>query len=221
MHVIPYKGEKSRHYRPKKQNGFISKFKISGIDIFKIFIITTITTLIAHGLKNAGFIQENIYLMYMLDIALISVFTNGYGTGIISSILNIILLNYLFTSPLYTLDIDDTNYIITLFVFCIVGIITSSLTSRIKQQVEIYSKREQNTQMLYKVGRSFLRLSNKEDIINTGLELLSIGLNKNVACYVSDKNKKQLSLYKNIKNKQDEEFFINDSEKAVATWAFK
>ncbi|MGL5558216.1 MAG: ATP-binding protein [Paraclostridium dentum] len=220
VHVIPYKGEKSRHYRPKKQNGFISKFKISGIDIFKIVIITTITTLIAHVLKNAGFIQENIYLMYMLDIALISVFTNGYGTGIISSILNIILLNYLFTSPLYTLDIDDTNYIITLFVFCIVGIITSSLTSRIKQQVEIYSKREQNTQMLYKVGRSFLRLSNKEDIINTGLELLSIGLNKNVACYAIDKNKKQLNLYKNIKNKQDEEFFINDSEKAVATWAF-
>ncbi|MDO7203319.1 DUF4118 domain-containing protein [Paraclostridium bifermentans] len=143
-------------------------------------MITMITTLISHVLKNAGFIQENIYLMYMLDIALISVFTNGYGTGIISSILNIILLNYLFTSPLYTLDIDDTNYIITLFVFCIVGIITSSLTSRIKQQVEIYSKREQNTQMLYKVGRSFLRLSNKEDIINTGLELLSIGLSKNV-----------------------------------------
>ncbi|MCG4720315.1 hypothetical protein, partial [Bacteroides intestinalis] len=61
---------------------------------------------------------------------------------------------------------------------------------------------------------------NKEDIINTGLELLSIGLNKNVACYAIDKNKKQLNLYKNIKNKQDEEFFINDSEKAVATWAF-
>ncbi|MDO7203320.1 hypothetical protein Q5M85_02815 [Paraclostridium bifermentans] len=41
-----------------------------------------------------------------------------------------------------------------------------------------------------------------------------------LTCYVSDKNKKQLNLYKNIKNKQDEEFFINDSEKAVATWAF-
>ncbi|WP_250674520.1 sensor histidine kinase KdpD [Paraclostridium ghonii] len=220
VHVIPYKGEKSSNYRPKKEKGFIDKFKIRGIDIVKLIIITSITTCIAHILKNAGFTQENIYLIYILDIALVSVFTNGYGTGIISSVLNIILLNYLFTSPLYTLNIDDTNYIVTLFVFCIVGIITSSLTSRIQQQVETYSKREQNTQMLYKVGRSFLRLSNKEEIINTGLDLLSIGLNKNILCYVNDKNKKQLDLYKNIKNNKHEELFINDSEKAVATWAF-
>lgn len=220
VHVIPYKGEKSSNYRPKKEKGFIDKFKISGTDIVKLIIITSITTCIAHILKNSGFTQENIYLIYILDIALVSVFTNGYGTGIISSILNIILLNYLFTSPLYTLNIDDTNYIVTLFVFCIVGIITSSLTSRIQQQVETYSKREQNTQMLYKVGRSFLRLSNKEEIISTGLDLLSIGLNKNILCYVNDKNKKQLDLYKNIKNNKHEEMFINDSEKAVATWAF-
>lgn len=218
IHVIPYKGEKGKKYESKKDKTLIDKFKVSLNEIIKLIVITLFITCIAYMLSYMGFIQENIYLTYILGVALVSICTTGYGAGIISSILNVLLLNYLFTKPLYTLDIDDTNYIITLIVFCIVGIITSTLTSRIQQQVDIYSKREQNTQMLYNVSRSFLRLSDKEEIIKTGLEFLSIGLNRNVVCYLKDKKNKNLKLYKNIKDIKNEDLFISNSEKAVATW---
>ncbi|MEG2984877.1 MAG: sensor histidine kinase KdpD [Peptostreptococcaceae bacterium] len=220
VHVIPYKGKESSKYKPKKDSEFLAKFKVSYIDIIKLLIITLISTGFSYILKNMGFIQENIYLTYILSIVIVSSCTKGYGTGIISSILNIFLLNYLFTKPLYTFDIDDTNYIVTLVVFCVVGIITSTLTSRIQQQVDIYSKREQNTQMLYKVSSSFLRMSDKEEIINTGLKLLAMGLNKSTVCYINDKKQKQLKLYKNIIDDKDKKIFISDSEKAVAAWVF-
>lgn len=220
IHVIPYKGKSSNRYITKNESSLISKIKVSSLDIIKLLCITIVVTVISSGLKYMGFIQENIYLIYILGVALVSVVTKGYTAGIISSAINVILLNYLFTEPFYTLDIDDPNHIITLVVFCIVGIITSTLTSIIQQQVEIYSKREQNTHMLYEINRSFLRLSNKEEIIKKGLELLSVGLGKNVVCYIKDKKQKELKLYKNIKNKENEEIFISESEKAVATWVF-
>ncbi|GAA3649313.1 sensor histidine kinase [Asaccharospora irregularis] len=219
IHIIPSIAEGNK-YKPKKSVGITSKLKISGTDILKLLIITLITTMSSYILKRVGFTQENIYLSYILGVVLVSAFTRGYGSGIISSVLNILLLNYFFTEPLYTLNIDDTNYIVTLAVFCVVGVITSTLTSRIQQQVEIYSKREQNTQMLYKVNRSFLRLSNKEEIINTGIELLEAGLGKSVVCYINDKRENQLLLYMNQSRDIEEELITDESERAVARWVY-
>ncbi|CEQ21779.1 sensor histidine kinase [Paraclostridium sordellii] len=218
VHVIPYKGDERRKFKSKKNKNLLSKFKISNIDLIKLSVITMIATIIAYTLHRAGFIQENLYLTYMLGVVLVSVLTKGYGAGILSSVLSVLIINYLFTNPLYTFKIENHNYIITLIGFCIAGIITSTLTSRIQQQVSIYAKREQNTQMLYKLSRSFLRISNKEEIIEKGLEFLSIGLNRNVVCYLNDKKNRRLKLYKNIKDNKEESLLIDNSEKAVATW---
>ncbi|MFQ7119204.1 MAG: DUF4118 domain-containing protein [Intestinibacter sp.] len=111
-----------------------------------------------------GFIK-NILLIYMLGVVC-SMWTKGYSTGIISSVFNIVLLNYFFTAPLYTLSIADSNYIVTLVVFSIVGIITSTLTSKIQHEAETAAKREENTKMIYQIIKGFLRLSNKDDIVN-------------------------------------------------------
>jgi two-component system sensor histidine kinase KdpD len=68
-----------------------SKFKVSSSDLCKLLLITTIVTIIAYIIQSMGFIQEKILLMYILGVALVAVCTNGYSTGIISSILNITL----------------------------------------------------------------------------------------------------------------------------------
>ncbi len=220
VHVIPYKSSAHKKFKVKKYNNIQSKFKISSSDLCKLLLITTIVTIIAYIIQRMGFIQENILLMYILGVALVAVCTNGYSTGIISSILNIVLLNYLFTKPIHTLTIDDPNYIITLVVFCIVGIITSTLTSRIQQQVDIHSKREQNTQMLYQISRSFLRLSDKEEIINKGLELLSISLERDIVCYVKNRKESALKLYEKNINQGKKNMLLAEDEKAVASWVF-
>ncbi|EPZ58681.1 hypothetical protein H477_1434 [[Clostridium] sordellii ATCC 9714] len=50
-----------------------------------------IATIIAYTLHRAGFIQENLYLTYMLGVVLVSVLTKGYGAGILSSVLSVLL----------------------------------------------------------------------------------------------------------------------------------
>ena len=86
----------------------------------------------AYVLQSIGFAKDNILLVYMLGVSMVSLWTNGYTLGILSAFLNITIVNYLFTIPKYTLSIADPSYIITLAVFCVIGIITSALMSNIK-----------------------------------------------------------------------------------------
>ncbi len=51
-------------------------------------------SILAYAVQSMGFIRENILLIYMLGVVLVSMWTKGYSTGIISSVFNIVLLNY-------------------------------------------------------------------------------------------------------------------------------
>ncbi|CEH34630.1 DUF4118 domain-containing protein [Romboutsia lituseburensis] len=218
VHVIPYKKGSIKSYENKKEKSFLSRFKISKVDFLKLALITLFTTFLVNIIYKLGFSKDNILLIFMLGVVLVSTFTKGYSTGIVSSIVNILIVNFLFTSPIYTLNIDNPSYIITLIVFSVVGIITSTLTSRIQQQMEIYCKREGDAQMLYQISRSFSRLFIKEDIINKGLDLLFISLNRSIICYVP-KNEKELKSQSKFINSTDS--ILNDKdEKAVANWVF-
>ncbi|UDN56600.1 sensor histidine kinase [Clostridioides sp. ES-S-0010-02] len=219
IHIIPYKFASEVKYRPKKDNSSIkSKFKISKTDFIKLIIITSVISILAYIVQSMGFIRENILLIYMLGVVLVSMWTKGYSTGIISSVFNIVLLNYFFTAPLYTLSIADSNYIVTLVVFSIVGIITSTLTSKIQHEADTAAKREENTKMIYQIIKGFLRLSNKDDIVNKGIELLCLSLSRDIVCYLNvDKDKKSKFYKKNTANKDKNDLDIED-EKAVASW---
>lgn len=220
IHIIPYRNKQTKNYKEKKENSLNYELKVSTKDLVKLVIITLLTTITSYILRYYGLRDDNILLVYTLGVLLVSVWANGYSVGVISSIINIVLLNYLFTKPLYTLSIDDPNYIITLFVFCVVGIITSTLTSRIKYQMEKYSKREQNTQMLYQISRNFIRLSSKEDIVNKAIDILSMALSKDIVCYIENKNTKTFDLYEKTLIKESINPLITEDEKAVASWVF-
>ncbi len=48
-------------------------------------------SILAYAVQSMGFIRENILLIYMLGVVLVSMWTKGYSTGIISSVFNIVL----------------------------------------------------------------------------------------------------------------------------------
>lgn len=219
IHIIPYKFASDVKYKPKKDKSSIkSKFKISKVDFIKLIFITLMISILAYAVQSMGFIRENILLIYMLGVVLVSMWTKEYSTGIISSVFNIVLLNYFFTAPLYTLSIADSNYIVTLVVFSIVGIITSTLTSKIQHEAETAAKREENTKMIYQIIKGFLRLSNKDDIVNKGIELLSLSLSRDVICYLNVDKHNKSKLYKKNTNNKDKNDLDSEDEKAVASW---
>ncbi|MGN1147267.1 MAG: DUF4118 domain-containing protein [Lachnospiraceae bacterium] len=83
-----------------------------------------------------------IHLFYILAMVLIAKHTNGYRYGVISSVLAVICINFLFTYPFYTLNFTLTGYPLTFAFMLAVTLIICTMTSHLSEQAQIIRERE-------------------------------------------------------------------------------
>ncbi|SFP18957.1 two-component system, OmpR family, sensor histidine kinase KdpD [Oscillibacter sp. PC13] len=80
--------------------------------------------------------------IFVLAVLLISRLTNGYLFGLIASVLGVIGVNYIFTYPYMAFNFTLSGYPLTFLTFLMVSIITSTLTTQIKQQERLRAENE-------------------------------------------------------------------------------
>ena len=85
---------------------------------------------------------SNIALVYITALVLIARFTTGYLYGILSSLIGVICVNYLFTYPYFELNFTLTGYPVTFLFMLIISLTISTMTSQIKSQGAILLERE-------------------------------------------------------------------------------
>ena len=117
-------------------------------DVLIGIAFSIIASTISIIINYLGFAEANILLVYILAILFISVNTKGYAIGVIFAFINVFIFNLLFTKPKLTLGFDDPTYLVTFPFFILVATITSTLTTRIKEQSDMFEKREEAAQML-------------------------------------------------------------------------
>lgn len=100
---------------------------------FSILFLGT-ASLLAGLLKFIDKSDFYVPLLFVLAVFLISRFTDGYVYGIVSSILGVFCVNYVFTYPYLAFNFTISGYPVTFMTMLIVSIITSTLNTRIKQQ---------------------------------------------------------------------------------------
>lgn len=143
------------------------------MELIKTLMIIGLTTLVASALVAMGVREINIILMFLIGILIITIETRGYMWGIISSLVIIIIFNFLFTEPKYTLQMTDANNIFTLILFFLVSIITSTLVSRLQLQTEGAKRNEKQAKLLHKVSLGFLNVSGLDNIKNYIQDILN------------------------------------------------
>lgn len=84
------------------------------------------------GLSDSTIILIYIYI-YILGVVVCTKMTDGAVYGLIASFSAVLLFNYFFTVPYYSLQVDDSNYPITFFIMGITSLITSTITSSEKK----------------------------------------------------------------------------------------
>lgn len=131
------------------------------------FLGLTFSCVLAALFALLGLDEVNIVLAFILGVQLIAFFTEGYVTGIISSVLSVLLFNYFFTAPIYTLQVYEAKYIFTFIVMFFVSILTSSLTSRIKKQYESAEKSKESSDQLSMLSRELIKATRLEEIYET------------------------------------------------------
>ena len=109
------------------------------ITILFLALATTISFLFYKIIPNDS---TNIAITYILALVLIARYSEGYRYGVVASVISIICVNYFFTYPHFRLNFTLTGYPITFLTMLTITLITSTLTTHMKQQAEILAKRE-------------------------------------------------------------------------------
>ncbi len=128
---------------PTKEKFFSNKRRTILFDI----CITVGILVVATALSVLFFflVPENqgiIYLIYILALVCISRYTNSYWYGIVSSLIAVICVNYIFTYPFMRLNFTLAGYPLTFLMMLTITLITCTLTSHLRRQSEIIKERE-------------------------------------------------------------------------------
>lgn len=143
---------------------------------------------VGYVFDELGFPETNIVIIYLLAVLLISRFTSGYIYGIVASLIATLLFNYLFTSPYYTLTVDNPSYILTFITMTATAIITSTLTSRIQLNTIKAEERERETKNLYNLTSRLTDTLEIKEVASITIQSISQVLNADVGCLYFDEN---------------------------------
>ena len=93
-----------------------------------------------HRINPTG--SANVALIYILTIIMISYHTDKYRYGIISGIISVFFINYLFTYPFGQFSFAVSGYPFTFMVMYFISILTSATTFRMKDQARKINEAE-------------------------------------------------------------------------------
>lgn len=89
---------------------------------------------------------ENVLIpsIFVLEVFLISVVTDGFVYGVAASVISVIAVNYAFTFPYFRINFTIPENLVSAIIMIAITLITCCLTSKIKyqEQIRIESERE-------------------------------------------------------------------------------
>ena len=185
-------------------------------DVIKTVMLLTAATLISWGLKLFNIGEQNIIMVYIFSVLIISRVTYGYLYGITASFISVILFNFFFMEPYLTFTVIQSVYSVTFILMLLVSLVTSTLTVRVKKEAKTAVEREHRTHSLYEINRKLLITRGTENISGLITDYI-VKLFSMSAAFYTDENSNGAIL---ALNGDDEKILNSESEKAVAQWVF-
>ena len=106
-------------------------------DFFIMCVILTVATFICILLRFFDRGGTYVSMIFLLAVFLVSRFTGGYFYGFLATVISIITVNYIFSYPYYEFNMTIAGYPFTIVSMFLVSIITSVMTTQIKERERI------------------------------------------------------------------------------------
>ena len=157
-------------------------------DISLSVLILAASTLLGVLFRRLDFHETNVVVVFIFSVLLISRVTRGYVYGICSSVISLLLFNWFFTKPYYTLKVNDMTYFITFAIMTFTSILTSALTTKEKQAAAEAYEREHESNALYQMTNYLTDAEDASAIAEITVKTSSDVLNCNTACICFNEN---------------------------------
>lgn len=154
-------------------------------DYLKAVALIVIVSLLSSRLQYS-IAQTNIVMLYIL-IVVIAAVRWGKGPSLVTAILSVIIFDFFFVPPHFSLTVADTQYLIAFVTLFTVAFVTSTMTLRAKEQAEAAKTREAQTVVLYNLSRDLTRTVNQEEVFSIVIEHLGRTFAAESAIYLDNK----------------------------------
>lgn len=181
IHIIP-----SSRKEKTKTHAWTLKNIVTWHDTAKMFAALILATILSAGLSELGIGDQNIIMVYILSVLVISRITTGYLYGIIGSLLAVLIFNFFFMTPLYTFNTVQVGYPVTYGIMLLVALITSALTVRMKKIAKQAVVRERRTEILYELNKKLLVTRQLDGILELVTAYLVRLLGRSIIVYAEE-----------------------------------
>ncbi len=164
-------------------------------DFVYVIVIMALATLVSYWFYTSRFSNANIITVYILGVLIASLLTSHQLYGIFAAVLYILLFNYLFIDPRFTLLVYDSEYLVTYLVSVIAALITGSLTSRMKDIARTSAENAYQAKVLLDTSNQLEQASGTDEIIRiTCMQLVHL-LSRTVLFYRGTNTEKADDIY--------------------------
>ena len=134
----------------------------------KTLLILVLATGCSLLVSFLGVGNESIIMVFLLGVLFTTVLTGSYGWGIGVALVSVILFNYLFTEPRFTFLIYSPNDLMLLVFFLVTAIVSGTVTSRLRREIELAGHNERTARTLYMIASGFLSATGREGLVKKG-----------------------------------------------------
>lgn len=145
-----------------------------------LLVMLAACMLAAFGILQMGLRTESVFMIFIVGITIMAVEVSGFMWSLVLGLMLVMGYNYFFTAPYFTLMVYDANYYVTWLVFIIVGIIVSTLASRLRREAIAVQANQKTTEWLYRASTGYLNFSDQDDICAYTRRLLEDLLGRDV-----------------------------------------
>ena len=219
IHIIPDGVEVTHYKAPKDKKA--SDFILSVHDLLVSVGLLIGATLLGYVFYGLGFTEANIITVYILGVLLISILTKYRAYSLASSLVSVILFNFFFTEPYFTMKAYEKGYPATFAIMFVSAFISSTLAIKLKDHAKKSAQSAYRTKILFDTNQLLQRADSESDIIAIAAHQLMKLLKRDIIIYpVVNNNIGEANIFLSDGDEDEIKDIIID-EKEVAQWVLE
>ncbi len=167
------------------------------------------------ALVHPLFAPTNLVMIYLLAVVIAAI-ALGRGPSLLAAILSVLVFDFFFVPPQFTLAVSDTEYLLTFSSLLGVGLIISNLTAQVREQAEAAQRRELHTLELYALSRDLAAAVSLDEIVQNILVHATQTFGREVVVLMPDATERAVA-----PRILSPGLTLNENELAVAVWVFQ
>lgn len=199
IHIIPDHDMKSKNLITRMSLQ-ASKGVFSIYDALKCLICIVVATMVGLQFEVHGLSSANIIMLYILSVLVCAIITEHQIYSLVSSFISVVVFNFFFTYPKFSLFAYDKDYPFTFLTMFMAAFITGSLAAKQKKNARQASKSAFRSKLLFDTSQLLSKAKNREDMVSIilgqlekllGRETMWFPPKDSMMLYITEKEKKE------------------------------